>query len=210
MSKESKMILGIAALIIAAIVILISFVNSNEADPATIMQKLIREDSRRVGSGAVQVVEFGDYQCPACAQVHPDVKKLKDEYKDDITFVYRNFPLPSHQNAMPAAEAAEAAGTQGKFWEMHNILFETQAQWSSLADPTSIFEQFAQELELDTDKFKKDITSKANKTRISTDQSDGYAVGVSGTPTFFINGVKQSNFDYESLKKAIEAEVKQK
>ena len=87
------------------------------------------------------------------------------------------------------------------------MLFETQSQWSSLADPTSIFAQYAESLELDKDKFVEDITNKANKDRISEDQSDGYAVGVTGTPTFFINGKKQSSFDYETLKSAIEAEL---
>src|SRR5690606_4714485 len=108
---------------------LINFVDAGKADPTAIMSKLVREDSRKVGSGEVQVVEFGDYQCPACAQVNPDVEKLKEEFKDDITFVFRNFPLPMHPNAQVAAEAAEAAGSQEKYWEMHNKLFETQDQW---------------------------------------------------------------------------------
>ena len=207
MSKESKIILGIAGLIIAGIAILIAFVNTSQLDPDAIMEKIVREDSRSVGSGEVQVVEFGDYQCPACGQAYPDIEKLKEEFKDDITFVYRNFPLPGHANAQPAAEAAEAAGAQGKFWEMHSMLFQSQAQWSSLADPTTLFVQYAEALELDKEKFANDLTTKANKVRISQDQSDGYAVGVSGTPTFFINGKQQSKFDYESLKKAIEAEL---
>lgn len=208
MSKESKIILSIAALVIAGIAILIAFVNANQMDPAAIMEKVAREDSHKVGSGEVQVVEFGDFQCPACGQVYPDVKKLKEEFEGDITFVFRNFPLPGHANAQPAAQAAEAAGAQGKFWEMHDKLFETQAQWSSLADPTSIFAQYAEELELDKDAFVEDMRQKAHEDRISQDQTDGYAVGVSGTPTFFINGKKQSQFDYESLKNAIEAELK--
>ncbi len=207
MSKESKIILLVTGVVIAAIAILIAFVDANQADPNSVMQKVVREDSHTVGSGAVQVVEFGDFQCPACAQAHPDVEKLKEEFKDDITFVFRNFPLPGHPNAQPAAEAAEAAAAQGKFWEMHNKLFETQTQWSSLADPTSIFTQYAESLGLDKEAFTEAVTSKAHRTRISQDQSDGYAVGVSGTPTFFINGKKQDSFDYQSLKSAIEAEL---
>lgn len=208
MSKESKIILLITGLVIAGIAILISFVNANQMDPAAIMEKIVREDSHSIGTGDVQVVEFGDFQCPACAQAHPDVKKLKEEFDGKITFVFRNFPLPGHANARPAAEAAEAAAAQGKYWEMHDMLFETQSQWSSLADPTSIFAQYAEALELDKDKFVEDVTSEANKDRISEGQSDGYAVGVTGTPTFFINGKKQSSFDYETLKSAIEAELK--
>ncbi len=207
MSKESKIILSVAAIIVAAVAILVAFVNANQADPSTVMQKVAREDSHKVGEGRVQVVEFGDFQCPACAQAHPDVQKLKEEFKDDITFIFRNFPLPGHANAQPAAQAAEAAGEQGKFWEMHDRLFETQSGWSSLADPTSLFVQYAESLGLDKDAFVESVTSKANNARISQDQSDGYAVGVSGTPTFFINGKQQSKFDYESLKSAIEAEL---
>jgi len=208
MTKESKIILGVAAVIIAAVAILVTFVDSSKDDPSAVMARIVHEDSHRVGEGEVQVVEFGDYQCPACAQAHPDVQKLKEEYKDDITFVFSNFPLPLHPNAQAAAEAAEAAGSQGKFWEMHDKLFETQSQWSSLADPTSIYSQYAEELGLDKGKFVEDVSSKANKTRITRDQSDGYAVGVTGTPTFFINGKKQEKFDYDSLKSAIEAELK--
>ena len=209
MSKESKIILLVAAVIVAAVGILIAFVNANQMDPATIMEKVVRENSRRAGSGSVQVVEFGDYQCPACAQSNPTVSKLKEEFEGKITFVYRNFPLPGHQNAWPSAEAAEAAGDQGKFWEMHDILYANQSQWSALADPTTMFAEYARELNLDIDRFTKSVTNKANKERISNDQSDGYAVGVSGTPTFFINGKRQSSFDYDSLKKAIEAELNQ-
>lgn len=207
MSKESKIILLITAAVLAGIAILIAFVNSNQIDPEAVMQKVIREDSHSVGTGEIKVVEFGDYQCPACAQAHPDVERLKQEFEGKITFVYRNFPLPGHANARIAAEAAEAAGAQGKFWEMHNKLFETQAQWSSVADPTSLYVQYAEALDLNKDKFLEDISSEAHAERISKDQSDGYSVGVSGTPTFYINGKKQSQFDYESLKKAIEAEL---
>lgn len=208
MSKESKIILLVAALVAVAITVLVLFVNASRMDPAAIMEKIVRDDSHRYGTGEVYLVEFGDYQCPACAQAHPYVETLKEEYKDKMVFVFRNFPLPGHANAQPAAEAAEAAAAQGKFWEMHSKLFETQSQWSSLADPSSIFKQYAEELGVDADRFVNDITSRAHKDFISSDQSDGYAVGVSGTPTFFVNGKQQSSFDYDSLKRAIEAELK--
>lgn len=207
MSKESKIILGVAAIVVAAMVILISFVNSSKLDPATIMDKIVNSDSHSIGTGDVQVVEFGDYQCPACAQSNPTVEKLVEEYGDKITFVYRHFPLPGHPNARPAAEAAEAAATQGKFWEMHDLLFENQSQWMPLADPTTIFVGYAEKLGLDKEQFADDITGKVNAEVISLGQSDGYAVGVSGTPTFFVNGKRQNQFDYDSLKSAIEAEL---
>lgn len=207
MTKETKIILGVIAAVLVAVGILISFVNSNQMDPAAIMARIVHDDSRTVGEGPVQVVEFGDYQCPACAQTNPDVERLKEEYKGKISFTYSHFPLPGHPNARPAAEAAEAAGAQGKFWEMHAMLFAAQTQWASLSDPTSIFAQYAEELELDREKFTEDLKANAHKERISRDQSDGYAVGVTGTPTFFINGKQQSSFDYDTLKTAIEAEL---
>lgn len=208
MSKESKIILLITGLVLAGIAVLIAFVNSNQQDPTAIQERIVREDSRTIGTGEVQVVEFGDYQCPGCASAHPTVEKLKEEFEGKITFTFRNFPLPGHANGRAAAEAAEAAGNQGKFWEMHDKLFETQTQWGPLPDPTSLFSQYAEELKLDKEKFIDDVTSEANKDRITTDQSDGYAVGVNATPTFFINGQRQSSFEYEPLKKAIEAELK--
>lgn len=207
MSKESKIILLVAGLAAGAIAVLIAFVNSGGMDAAAIMERVVNDDSHIVGEGPVQVVEFGDYQCPACAQAHPTVERLKEEFEGRITFIYSHFPLPGHPNAQPAAEAAEAAGAQGKFWEMHNKIYETQSQWSMIADPTSLFAQYAEELELDKDQFVNDVTAKAHKDRISSNQSDGYAVGVTGTPTFFINGKKQSQFDYDTLKSAIEAEL---
>lgn len=207
MSKESKIILGVAAIVIAAMAVLITFVNSSQLDSAAIMEKIVTADSHSVGSGSVQVVEFGDYQCPACAQSHTTVNKLVEEYGDKITFVFRHFPLPGHPNAQPAAEAAEAAAAQGKFWEMHDVLFENQSQWSSLADPTTIFAGYAEKIGIDRDKFADDIAANAAKDTISKGQSDGYAVGVTGTPTFFVNGKKQSQYDYDSLKSAIEAEL---
>lgn len=207
MSKESKIILAIAAVVGVGIVALMMMVGSSQMSAAEIMDKVSREDSRSVGSGDVQVVEFGDYQCPACAQTNPAVEQIKEEYDDKITFVYRHFPLGGHANAFPAAEAAEAAGVQGKFWEMHKMLFESQTQWAAMADPTDAFVSYAEHLELDVDKFKSELEERKHKPAVVAGQSDGYAVGVTGTPTFFINGKRQSNFDYDTLKKAIDAEL---
>lgn len=210
MSKESKVILSIIAVVLVGIVGLVTFVNSSGGSNAVdIPERLVRDTSRTEGEGTVQVVEFGDYQCPACAQAYPTTKKLMEEYKGKITFVFRNFPLIQiHPNAMPAAKAAEAAGEQGKFWEMHDKLYSNQQTWSVLADPTNTFVTYATDLGLDADKFKEVMASDGVKKRIDQDQSDGYAVGVSGTPTFFINGKVQRQFDYNTLKSAIEAELK--
>lgn len=209
MTKESKIILSIIGLVLVAGIALVTYINSTGItnSPTAMAEKLVRDDSHKEGTGKIQVVEFGDYQCPACGQAYPTTKKLIGEFGDKITFVFRNFPLPMHANAQAAAEAAEAANAQGKFWEMHDKLYVSQDAWSSLYDPTDMFVSYAKDLGLDTDKFKKDVTDKANEKYIEQDKSDGYALNISGTPTFYINGKVQSAFDYDSLKKAIEAEL---
>jgi protein-disulfide isomerase len=209
MSRESKIILSIVAVIIVGIVGLVTFVNSSTgSNSSEAPERLVRDDSRKIGSGEVQVVEFGDYQCPACAQAHPVTKKIIEEYKGKVTFVFRHFPLIQiHPNALPASKAAEAAGEQGKFWEMHDKLYDNQQVWSVMADPTNTFSNYASELGLDEEKFKIALKSEAIAERIDQDQSDGYAVGVSSTPTFFVNGKVIRQFDYDSLKNAIDSEL---
>lgn len=177
--------------------------------PTAVAAKLVKSDSHTLGTGKVQVVEFGDYQCPACGQAYPITKQILSEYGDKITFVFRNFPLPQlHPNAEAGAEAAEAANAQGKFWEMHDMLYENQDSWSDVSDPTDIFVSYASTLGLDTAKFKKDITSKAYDKYIQSDVSDGYSLGITGTPTFYINGKQQASYDYNTLKSAIQAALK--
>lgn len=208
MSKESKIILAILAVVVVGVVGLVTFVNNaSKQNLAEAMETLQREDSHTAGTGSVQVVEFGDYQCPSCAQAHPITERLIKEYGDRITFVFRNFPLPMHRNALPAAKAAEAAAEQGKFWEMNAKLFEEQTTWGALADPESLFIEYASQLELDINQFKQDMESEAVQARISQDQSDGYNVNIQATPTFFVGGEQQRRFDYDTLKGAIEAKL---
>lgn len=209
MSKESKIILSIAAVVAVLIGGLIYFTSDmGKPSEEVVSERLVRDDSHKLGDGKVELVEFGDYQCPGCAQVHPIVKRITDEFGDKITFVFRNFPLPQlHPNANIAAEAAEAAGAQGKFWEMHDILYENQNSWSALSDPTDTFVRYAEDIGIDKKKFKESITDRAFKDKINRDQSDGYALGITGTPTFYLDGKLQSSFDYDSLKRAIQEEL---
>ncbi len=205
MSKESKIILGIILLIVLASGILVAFVNGQTDNSGVVSERLVREDSHRRGTGNVQLVEFGDYQCPACGQVNPIVERLFSEFGDRVTFIFRNLPLPQiHNNAFIAAEAAEAAADQGKFWEMNKKLYDTQEVWSIQKDPTETFVGYAEDLKLDVAKFRNSIENKLNRERIDRDQSDAYALGVRGTPTFFVNGEQVKQSDYDSLKKAIE------
>lgn len=138
----------------------------------------------------VILVEYGDYQCPACGSYYPIVKQVVDKYKDEIQFQFRNLPLSQiHPNAFASARAAEAAGLQGKFWEMHDMLYQQQNTWSDASDPKSYFEDYASQLGLDTAKFKTDFASSAVNDAINADIAAFKKTGVTmQTPSFFLNG----------------------
>jgi protein-disulfide isomerase len=155
-------------------------------------------------SAPVTLVEYGDYECPYCGAAHPVVQRLLKRLGDDVRFIFRNFPLRSvHPHAEHAAWAAEAAGAQGRFWEMHDWLFEHQR---SLDDDELI--RAAGALGLDLEDFSLQVDSEAIRDRVQEDFGSGLHSGVNGTPTFFINGVR---FDrapgYEELLEALEAEI---
>lgn len=142
----------------------------------------------------VVLVEYGDYQCPGCGGAHPNFKSLTNTYAEDVTFIFRNLPLTSiHPNARAAAGVAEAAGLQGKFWEMHDILFENQNDWGTLdaSKRATIFEGYAKQLNLDVDKYKEDLAGTQVNQKIQFDQALFKTLGVDfSTPTFFLNGEK--------------------
>jgi protein-disulfide isomerase len=154
----------------------------------------------------VTVVEFTDYQCPNCAAVHPIVERLVTEYGDRVRFVVRDFPLTSiHADAQKAAEAAEAAREQGKYWDFTAILFRNQ---SSLK-PAQL-KQYAQVIGLDAAKFGAALDSGRFADKIQRDLNDGERIGVSGTPTFFVNGKRATDASYETLKAALEDALKKR
>jgi protein-disulfide isomerase len=157
----------------------------------------------------VTFVEFADFQCPACKAHEPMIDQVVTEYGDQVKIVYKHFPLSGHQNAMPAARAAEAAGVQGKFWEMHDLIFARQDAWSAqgAGEITDTFISYAQELELDIAKFQTDFDSDETEDRIKTMQNEGINLGVMATPTFFVNGKRVESGDYSFMKQAIEAEL---
>lgn len=149
----------------------------------------------------IVLIEYGDFQCPPCGNAHPIIKSLVEKYSDKILFIFRNFPIPSlHPNARAAAAAAEAAGLQGKYWEMHNMIFENQSEWSSASatDRTNIFEGYAKTIGLDTNKFTSDLALSSIIKKIDFDIAIGKSVGVSGTPTFTLNGEKTDLNNLES------------
>jgi protein-disulfide isomerase len=143
------------------------------------------------GKSGVVLVEYGDLQCPACAQYYPIVKQVFDKYKDQITFQFRNFPLVQiHPNAFVASRAVEAADKQGKFWEMHDLLYENQEAWGSSKTPTTFFNAYAKQLGLDTAKFQQDMNSQEVNNLINADIAEGKKLGANSTPTFVLDGKK--------------------
>jgi len=151
----------------------------------------------------VVLVEYGDFQCPACAAYHPLVEKLVAEYGKDFQFVYRHFPLQQHANAKPAAYASEAAGKQGKFWEMYNLIYSRQKDWSEKKNADDIFLEYAGSLGLNLDQFKKDRDSQEAKDKVKKDYDSGIANKINATPTFFLNGKKIQPQSYEEFAELI-------
>lgn len=151
---------------------------------------LVADKRNNVGNpdALVKIVEFGDFQCPACATAEPIVAKMVENNKDKILFVFRHFPLPAHKNAIVSSRAAEAAGNQGKFFEMYKVLYQKQKEWEASNNPDPIFEKYGAELGLDMAKYKEDFDKAIGV--INKDSAEGNKLGVDSTPTFFINGQK--------------------
>jgi protein-disulfide isomerase len=140
-------------------------------------------------------VEYGDYQCPICGLYYPTIKQVQEKYGDAITFQFRNLPLPQiHQNAFAAARAAEAAGLQNKYWEMHDLLYEGQSSWSSISNPMNYFESYAKQIGLDVNQFRTDFSSSKVNNLINADIAEfAKTKNEQATPTFFLNGTKIDN-----------------
>ena len=137
------------------------------------------------------LVEYGDYQCPYCGAAYPIVKKVQKELGEKLLFVFRNFPITNaHPYAEWAAETAEAAGAQGRFWEMHDYLYENQA---SLGDE-AFFASYEKKLKLDTAKLSREVAQQFHSARVQEDYMSGIRSGVNGTPTFFINGTRYDGY----------------
>jgi protein-disulfide isomerase len=149
------------------------------------------EPAHTLGSAnaPIQLEEFGDFQCPPCGMFHPILEQMRGEFGDKMRITFREFPLvPAHAHAVEAASSAEAAGLQGKFWEMHDLLYEHQADWKDKMDVSPIFEGYAKQIGLDIERWKKDMNSEQIAQRIFLDGKRGHSMGVRGTPTVFING----------------------
>jgi protein-disulfide isomerase len=139
-------------------------------------------------SSPVVIEEYGDYQCPPCGQLYPELKAIEHEYGNQVQVVFHHFPLVKiHKNALVAAQAAEAARNQNKFWEMHDRLYRNQKEWAELDDPRPVFLAYARQLNLNVDQFKQDMQSNQVNQRISADMQRASSQGVTGTPTVFLD-----------------------
>jgi len=159
----------------------------------------------------VTIEEFADFQCGSCAAAFPIMNEIKSMYGSRIRFVYRNFPLaiPAHDKSYEAAVATEAAGMQGKFWEMHAQLFQNQQKWTADPNYRQIWSEYAAKIGLDVNKFTSDLAGIAAKGRVDADMARGRALNVNSTPTVYINGVSVpfNDVKVDSLKAMIDAEL---
>jgi len=181
---------------------------SNPTTPAS-----AQPDRKLPADAVVTLEEFGDYQCPPCGGLHPTLKKLKQDLGPNLNFVFRNLPLPTiHKNALVAAQAAEAARVQNRFWEMHDLLYENQDLWKDDINPRSIFLKFAADLGLDTARLVRDMDSEQVKMRIEADQDAATQLEIIGTPTILIEGrkLRPEATTPEGIRKGIELMMQRK
>jgi len=213
---KNNVFLSVVSIIIIFVFLFIVYAVSNKGDSTTQtakpqLQKILPTDHTKWAPNQKNVLtEFTDFQCPACGSFHQLLKtyeasgSAESKVASKITFVHKNFPLEQiHKNARVAAYAAEAAGNQGKFFEMNDMLFENQVAWSEAKDPEKIFLTYATALELNLAKFKKDAASPEVKKIIDDDLILGNQVGVNSTPSFYLNGRKLEDGNLDEFKKLL-------
>lgn len=219
MNKKSWMIFAIIVVAIIGGMIYIS--TQNRLNVSDInndqLNTIIGAESRNgdiadheIGSKSpkVTIIEYADYQCPGCSAAAPKAKALAEKYKDHVRLIFRNFPIASsHPNARAAAAVAEAAGLQGKFWEMNELLYVNQDAWknANITERDNIFKSYAEQLKLNIDQYKADVASNRVKNKIDFDMALGRKHGVAATPTFYVNG-KNTEMDSSG---SIESSVKE-
>ncbi|MBI2031772.1 MAG: thioredoxin domain-containing protein [Candidatus Levybacteria bacterium] len=218
--KRSKMLKQIAVwagavfILIVSVWGLIQIANSPQTNPELVKLPPITSSDIAIGNPKAKavLVEYADFQCPACAAYQPFVNQLIIDFKDNIYFVYRFFPLiQTHKNAMISAQAGFAAHKQGKFWEMDNLLYTDQKSWENASNAKEIFIDYASKLKLDMEKFQADLESDEGKKIINEQYSQGLSIGVNSTPTFFLNGVKiQNPRSYNDFKQLVQNEIDKK
>ena len=205
MNKKTWIIFGVVCVVVLGGLIMlsrkdqpnVSNIDQTKIQTATTANGNIADHVYGLTKSKATLIEYGDFQCPYCGEAYPQVKSITTDYKAKITFVFRNYPLSSmHPNAKAAAAAAEAAGLQGKYWDMHDKLYTTQSDWDNLTTDkrTSAFVSYAKAVGVkDLNKFKTDMASDNVNQKINFDLALGNKFGVTGTPTFELNGKKVSD-----------------
>jgi protein-disulfide isomerase len=186
--------------------------NANATSPDAVPPGAEPPHVRGNANAPVTLEEFADFQCPSCGAYYPELKKIESDFADRLRVIFRERPLiPPHEHALIAAQAAEAAGLQGRFWEMHDKLYENQKTWSEAKDLVPLFVDYAKQIGLDTDRFMKDLNGEAVATRIFQDGKRAHALNVIGTPTFFVNGkeAKDEQWKPEGLRAMINQALKE-
>ena len=181
----------------------VNAINQNKIQKASAANGNVADHLLGEKTSKVVLVEYGDFECPYCGDAYPQVKNVVKDYETKIAFVFRNYPIATlHPNAKAAAAAAEAAGLQDKYWEMHDKIYETQSEWSSASPEkrTDYFVSYAKDIGVtDIDKFKEDMASNAISKKINFDLALGNKSGVTGTPAFFLNGKAVSEKVFSSI-----------
>lgn len=211
MSKQFWAIVAVIVVVLVGVFILTSDKKDESGGSTAAASNHVKGE----GSTGVTLVEYGDFQCVYCAAYYPTIQQVLESYGDQIKFQFVNFPITNiHQNAYAASRAAEAAGKQGKYWEMYDLLFQNSQQgsgWTASNAPTTFFERYATQIGLDIEKFKTDSNSSAVNDIIRSDMTKGEDAGVEGTPTFFLDGKKVTiGNTADDFKKVIDEAIKAK
>lgn len=207
MERKSRIALWSSAIGVVVIVVvgLIWWTGRTPDSPQTNQSiDLASEWVRGNPTGKVEIIEYSDFQCPACLSFEPYVKDVVEKYGQDVRLVYRHFPLrKQHPNSDLAARASEAAGKRGKFWEMHDQLFDNQPTWSPQFNPKDTFVGYAREIGLDPDVFEDDLNAEDVRNAVNQDADRGKELGVNSTPTFYVNGELLQVRKYEDLENRV-------
>ena len=197
MSTNLKISAALVAAFVVTVAVLLGVNNSGADDTGTAEAggaPVVRKDSHRLSTAAddrVTLVEFLDFECEACKAAYPFVEQLRNDYDGRVTFVARYFPMPGHANAENAAVAVEAAAQQGRYEDMYHRMYETQTEWGERQDSQAdVFRGFAEGMGLDMADYDAAVGDPTTLERVLRDREDGLALGVEGTPTFFLNGEK--------------------
>lgn len=222
MDKKSWIVFGAIVIAVLSGMVMMSMQKKTDIEDIT-SEKLAETISAEERNGNIAdhtfgnsnakviVIEYADYQCPGCGTASPKMKELAEKYKDNMLLIFRNFPIAgSHPNARAASATAEAAGLQGKFWEMHQLLFVSQNEWSkaNATDRDKVFQSYAERLGLDVNRLKTDIASESVKKKIDFDLALGRKQKVNATPSFYINGKLVEMDENGSIEKPLKEALK--